>query len=206
MKTGIRYALVIAFVVAVLVLAQAGSAWADPGSEAAPLGQGSHYTASEALQGKGGTVKPPRNHLVITKPGTYSVGGCLIHVTELEPGNAVVVDFIPRFHFGRRMHDSHPRFRSGTCHITHFENGKWVEKLDPENGSVYACFAAPRNPPGTVHEWDFRHRKWNDQPTTYEVYNPLTGEWRPANADEPALTCGLADLTGYYLVSSPQSN
>jgi len=203
MKTGVRYTLIVLFVVFVLVLAQNGAAWADPKAPSAAPGESGRSSPVEAAKDKGGTVKPPPNHIIITQPGTYSVGGCLIHVVNLEPGITLRVDFIPGFHHGRRMDNDHPRFRSGTCRVTYYENGKKIDGIqDPEQGTVYACFGATRQPPGTVHEWDPGDKVWNHRPTTYEVYDPVTGEWRLANADEPALTCGQANLSGYYLVSS----
>ncbi len=207
MKTGLRYAVFILFVIGVLVLAQSGTAWAGARADSAPLGASSRLSGGDAsAQGKG-TVRPPRNEITITKPGTYSVGGCLVHVVKLEPGNAINVEFIPRYHYGRRMDDDHPRFRAGTCRITQFENGKKIDEMkDPERGTAYVCFAAPRKPEGIVHMFDPKTRKWVHRPTTYEVYNPVTHVWRPANPDERALTCGQANLTGYYLVSSHKSD
>lgn len=204
MKNGLRYAVFILFVIAVLVLAQSGTAWAGSRAESSPLGASSRLSGPEdSVEGKG-TVRPPRNHITITKPGTYSVGGCLVHVVKLEPGFTITVDFIPRYHYGRKMDDDHPKFRTGTCKVVHYQNGRQIDELkDPEEGQVYACFPAARKPQGIVHEYGLRgaQRKWTHRPTTYEVYNPVTGVWRPADPDEKALTCGQANLSGYYLVA-----
>ncbi len=203
MKTGLRYAVFMLFVVAVLVLAQSGTAWANPRAETAPVGASSGSSAPEAAADGKGTVKPPPGHITITQPGTYSVGGCLVRVESLAPGITLTVQFIPRYQYGRKMDDDHPKFRTGTCRIIYYQNGKQIDGIqDPEQGVVSACFAAPQTPQGIVHEYGLRDHNWHHQRTTYEVYDPATGTWRPANPGEPALTCGQANLSGYYLVAS----
>lgn len=203
MKNNIRFALLAVFVIAVLVLAQNGSVWANPRADAAPAGQSNGFSAPAADEGKGGTVKPPHNHIYITKPGTYSLGGCLIHVVNLTPGITLSVEYVPRFHNEHKLDNDHPKFRAGTCRITYFKDGKKIDGIqDPEQGTVYACFGATRNPKGIVHVYTKETKTWHNQPTTYDVYNPKTGQWRPAQGNEPALTCGQANLTGYYLVAS----
>ncbi len=206
MKNTVRYAIFAVFIIAVLVLAQNGTAWANSRADAAQSGQSGHFLAPEAGNGKGGTVKPPPNHIYITKPGTYSVGGCLIHVVNLTPGITLSVEYVSRFQNEHKLDSDHPRFRAGTCRITYYKDGKKIDGIqDPEQGTVYACFGATRNPQGIVHEYTQETKTWHHQPTTYDVYNPKTGQWRPAVGDEPALTCGQANLTGYYLVASTQN-
>jgi hypothetical protein len=205
MRTSIRLIVVALFLVTVLALAQNGTAWATFRGEDSSSQQGSLPAAPEAGSGKGGTVKPPPNHITITQAGTYSVGGCLVRVEYLAPGNTITVEYISRFHNERKLDTDHPRFRAGTCRITHYENGKKVDEVkDPENAIVYACFGAPLEPKGLVHEYSNDTKAWTHRNTTYDVYDPATGTWRTAQEGEPALTCGQANLSGYYLVASHQ--
>ena len=203
MKNNIRYAIFGVIIIAVLVLAQNGTAWANSRADTAPVGQALQSSAPEGGEGKGGTVKPPPNHINISQPGTYSVGGCLVHVVNLSPGITMSVEYISRFHNEHKLDSDHPRFRAGTCRITYYKDGKKIDGIqDPEQGTVYACFGATRNPIGIVHQWNQRTKTWSHQNTTYDVYDPQTGTWRPAQGDEPALTCGQANVSGYYLVAS----
>jgi len=123
-------------------------------------------------------------------------------VEKLNPGDTISVNYISRFHNDNKLDPNYPHFLAGTCLITHREDGKTVDEApDPEHVIASVCFATPQNNRALVHEYSKKTKTWTNRNTTYQVYDPATGTWRLAEEGEPALTCGQANLTGYYLVS-----
>jgi hypothetical protein len=201
MKKQLRWAIAAILLITILLLAQYGGAWAGVQAVGPQSGAAAGSGAPEEGRGRGGTVKPPPHYMVITAAGTYSLGGCIIHVENLAPNVIITVNYISRFHDGHKLDDDDPKFMAGTCLVTYYVDGKKVDQIeDPGQGSVQACFAAPQTT-GTVHEYSNQTKLWTHRPTTLQVYDSTTGTWRLAQPGEPALTCGQANLSGYYLVA-----
>jgi hypothetical protein len=201
MKLRPRYLIAIIFVIAILLLAQGGAAWSGPQNDDLQSAQPGGSAGLQEGRGRGGTVKPPPNYVIITAPGTYSLGGCLIRVDFLAPNVTLTVSYLSRFHNERKLDTDHPVFLAGTCLVRYYVDGKQVDQIeDPAQATVFACFA-PLRTDGIVHEYSQKTRVWTQQATTLQVYDSSTGTWRLAQPGEPALTCGQANLSGYYLVA-----
>jgi hypothetical protein len=96
-----------------------------------------------------GSVLPPPRHVVITEPGTYSVGAiCTLQAEYKVKGLSDIVDVeFASQHLTEETLTVPPNEVKGVfyfpgCHVLHYMNAVLQDEMKPEQGSWRICFAA----------------------------------------------------------------
>ena len=164
-----RFLIVIALLIGSLALAHNQVAWASKSSDQGLLVENNELQPAFADHDNDynhGSVKPPPKEIVITKSGTYSVGGfCTITITLTSPDVKAFVRverLVPL-----RFPNSFQRIRQG-CHVAYYKSGKRINELTPELGSSTICFAATPKKEMKLHFYNIYTHKpsWSALATT----------------------------------------
>jgi hypothetical protein len=192
MKQKIRFVVLAILLLSILFLAQDKAAWANQPSiqpsvqevlapDKEPQSDIADYNVD--LVGDPGTVKPPPKEILITKSGTYSVGGfCTIEIILTNPNVKayVRVEGLVPFKFP----DDYQRIRQG-CHVVYYSNDKRINELTTDMGSATICFAAIPKKEMKLYFYDV----YSNQPT----WSPLT------TTVEDGIACAVGNQTGTYV-------
>lgn len=186
MKKYIQIFVALAVVLAVVGVAQGGTAWASGLPEKFDFLANSNkpvQVASEAL------LVPPPMKISITESGTYNIGGiCLMEVDYKGTGLTDDVDAeipvedssqVPFTYFEKLIYPG--------CHVVHSKDGKVVREADPVDGAWNVCFGA--NP-------------FMEQKIYYYLDDPQNGvqTWIPIPSYlENGYICSTAPYTGVYM-------
>jgi hypothetical protein len=186
MNQRFRIIIVVILLLSVLLLAGNQVAWAGkPSNQVSQVdnNQQQSIVADRDDNNEDGTVKPPPKEIVITKSGTYSVGGfCTITITLNSPDVMAVVHIerpLPR-----GLPDNFQRIRQG-CHVTYYQSGKRLNELTPNLGSTTICFAAIPKKQMKLYFYNIHSKK----PT-----------WSPLKTTvNDGVACGAGNSSGIYV-------
>jgi hypothetical protein len=188
MKTKIRFVVLATLLLSMLFLAHNKVAWANPSSDQNLFTEDNSSISIIAnhnidIADDPGSVKPPPKEILITKSGTYSVGGfCTIEIILTNPNVKayVRVEGLVPFKFP----DDYQRIRQG-CHVVYYSNDKRINELTTDLGSATICFAAIPKKEMKLYFYDV----YSDQPT----WSPLT------TTVEDGIACAIGNQTGTYV-------
>lgn len=188
MKKYIQIFVALAVVVAVIGLAQGGTAWAS----GLPQQLKQLTNSAEPVKGVNQSLlAPPPMRISIDETGLYNIGGiCFMDVqydgTALadEVDAEIPVDESSQIPFAYPENLIYPG-----CHVVHSKDGKVVNQIDPEDGTWKVCFGA--NP-------------YLDQKIYYYLDTPEDGTqtWLeiPSSLDiMEGYICANAPYTGVYM-------
>jgi hypothetical protein len=146
MKQKFSFAIAVLLVLSILLLGHSRVAWADKPSDQG-LSARNNEIQSVAVDRDDddddddrGTVKPPPKKIIITKSGSYSVGGFCTITIKIYAQNIKAEVSIKR-PLPRRLPDNVHRVYQG-CLVTYFRDDKRIQSLTPNLGTTKICFAA----------------------------------------------------------------
>ncbi len=132
-----------------------------------------------------GSVEVPSGEVVVTKPGSMSIGGCVTgNVRDLPTGDTLNAELVTSWPGFPNLPVGVGDFYRCVVRVNFFSGGQPTDQLPVEKGDITLCFAVPPQMNGSIYRLDTK--KPNSQ-------------WELAAGPYPTgIACGYVDTTGLY--------
>jgi len=155
---------------------------------------GKPLNASSDNSASGGTVRPPTPTVtgVITKSGTYNVGGiCSIIIDFRDSSLSVIVHVEKNTDISANVPfpDNAGLLQLPGCHVIHYKGSELLNGVNPDQGSWKICFASLPNTETTIYFYGAKD----------DLAGSVTSDWTPVETTlENGMACAPSYSTGVY--------